>query len=114
MKAVPEQTSERGERTEAVVDFCIRSLDRIGVSKRGKPNATRLWEEGRHAVSKFQTAVSIKIAIKDRQRNNSVARLKREKADGERRMAVTFMKSEKGKRNCFRETNYEYEKHQLR
>jgi len=40
-------------------------LDRKRVSLRGKTSRARPWEEGRHAVSKFRRAVSMKIAIED-------------------------------------------------
>ncbi len=64
-------TSERDEGMKILVDSCIRGLDRIGVSKRRKSSLARPGEEGRHAVSKFRRAVSMKIAVKDRQRSNS-------------------------------------------
>ncbi len=44
-------------------------------------------KKGRHAVSNLRRAVSMKIVIKDRQRSNSAARFKREKAVSERRRA---------------------------
>ncbi len=68
-----------------LVDSCIRSLDRIGVSGRRESSVAWPRKKGRHAVSKFQRAVSMKIAIKDSQRSNSAVRFKREKAVSERR-----------------------------
>ncbi len=70
-----------------LVDSCIRGLDRIGVSKSGKSSSARLLERGRHAVSKFRRAVSMKIAIKDRQRSNGAARFQWKKTVGEMRTA---------------------------
>ena len=74
---VPELTSKRDERIAVLVNSCIRNLDRIGVSKRGEPSVARPPEEGRHAVSKFQRTVGVKIAIKERQRSNNATRFKR-------------------------------------
>ncbi len=70
-----------------LVDSCIRGLDRIRVSKSGKLSSARPQEGGRHAVSKLRRAVSMKIAIKDRQRSNSAARFKAKKTVSERRRA---------------------------
>ncbi len=49
-KAVPELTSERDEGRKRLVDSCIKGLDRIGVSKRGKSSLARP-EEGEEACS---------------------------------------------------------------
>ena len=53
-----------------LVNSCIRELDRVGVKGRKKFCAARPQEEGRHAVSKINRAVSIKIAIEDSTRCN--------------------------------------------
>ncbi len=45
-KAVPEVTSERDEGMMILVDSCIRGLDRIRVSKRGKSSFARPREGG--------------------------------------------------------------------
>ena len=45
-----------------------------------KSSAAMSQEEGRHAVSKFRRAVSMKIAIKDRKSCNITAELERRKA----------------------------------
>ncbi len=70
-----------------LVYSCIRGLDRIWVSKSGKSSSARPQEAGRHAVSKFQRVVSMKITIKDRQRSNSAARFQWKKTVGEMRTA---------------------------
>ena len=41
-------------------------MDRIGVRISGKSCAARPREGGRHAVSKFKRAVSMKITVEDR------------------------------------------------
>ena len=72
-KRVPEFTSGRKERMEILINSCIRELDRVRVRGRRKPSAARPWERGRHAVSKFRRAVSVKIAVEYRQRSNIAA-----------------------------------------
>ncbi len=62
-----------------LVDSCINGLDRIRVSKSGNLSSAGPQEGGRHAVSKFRRAVRMKIAIKDKQRSNSAARLNTKK-----------------------------------
>ncbi len=44
--SVPELTSENDEGMKILVDSCIRGLDRIGVSKRGKSSLARPGEVG--------------------------------------------------------------------
>ena len=65
---------------EVLVNSCIRDLDRMRVSISRKASVARPQEEGRHAVSKFRRAVSMKIAIKDRKSCNITAELERRKA----------------------------------
>ena len=60
-----------------LVDPCIRYLDRICVSRGGEPSEALPREWVRDAVSKLQRIVSVKIAIKERQRSNNAARFKR-------------------------------------
>ena len=48
------------------VNSCIRNMDKIGMRRSKKPCAARPQEGGRHAVSKFRRAVSMKIAVKKR------------------------------------------------
>ena len=58
-KRVSEFTSVRDER----VDPYIRKMDRIGMRRSRKSCAARLREGGKHTVSKFRRAVSMKIAV---------------------------------------------------
>ena len=51
-----------------LVYSCIRKVDRIGMRERGQSCAARPREEGRHAVSKIRRAVSMKISVEDRER----------------------------------------------
>ncbi len=48
------------------------------MSVSGKASATRPWERGRHAVSKFRRAVRVKITIEDRMRCNMEVNFKKE------------------------------------
>ncbi len=50
---VPEFTSEKYEKMKLVLNSCISELDRIGIRVRRKSCAVRLWEGGRHSVSKL-------------------------------------------------------------
>ena len=52
---------------------------------RGKSCAARPQEQGRHAVSKTRTAVSMKISVKERKRGNIAAMRKRLKTGSQRR-----------------------------
>ena len=72
---------------KVLVNSCIRGLDSIGVRKSRKSCAARPREGGRHAVSKFRRAVSMKIAIKYRKRCNIAAEFKRKDTVSERRGA---------------------------
>ena len=74
---VPEFTRERDERLKILVNSCIREVDRIGVRGRGKSCVERPREQGRHAISKIRTAVSMKIAVKESNRGNIAALRKR-------------------------------------
>ena len=65
-KRFPEFTSVREERVKILVNSFIRKMDRIGMRRSRKSCAARLRESGRHAVSKFRRAVSMKIAVEDR------------------------------------------------
>ena len=56
-----------------LINYCIREIDRIGVRGRRKPCAARLNEEGRHAVSKINRTISMKIMIEDGKRFNILA-----------------------------------------
>ena len=60
------QEDERDERVNILVNSCIRKMNRIGMIKSRKCCAARPQEGGRHAVSKFRRAVSMKIAVEDR------------------------------------------------
>ena len=60
-----------------LVNSCIRKLDRIGMRVSGESCAARPREGGRHAVSKFRRAVTMKIAIKDSKRSNTAANFER-------------------------------------
>ncbi len=60
-----------------LVDSCIRGLDSIGMNISRKSCATGPRKGGRHAVSKFRRAVSVKIAIEDRMRCNIATEFKR-------------------------------------
>ena len=55
-----------------LVNFCIRKMDRIEMRNRMSCSA-RSRDEGRHAVSKLRKAVSMKIALEDRERCNIAA-----------------------------------------
>ena len=50
-----------------LINFCIRKVDIIGMRSRNLCTA-RPWEGGRHAVSKFRTAISMKISLEDNKR----------------------------------------------
>ncbi len=86
-KAIPGLLSKKKKKKKSTGDSCIRGLDRIGVSKRGKSSAAWPKHGGRYAVSKFERAISMKIAIKDRQRSKSAARFKGKKTVSKRRRA---------------------------
>ena len=60
-----------------LVNSCIRELDRKGVRVSRKSGAARPPEGGRHAVSKFRRAVTMKITIENRKRSNTAADFKR-------------------------------------
>ena len=51
----------------------------------GKSCAARPRKQGRHAVSKIRTAVSMKISVKERKRGNIAAMRKRLKTVNQRR-----------------------------
>ena len=84
MERVPEFTGKRDERLRILVKSGNREVDRIGVRGRGKSCAARLWEQGRHAVSKIRRAVSMKITVKDSKRGNIAAMRKRFKTVSQR------------------------------
>ena len=63
-----------------LVKSCIKYLGYMKVSFNRKASVAGPQEEGRHAVSKFRRAVSMKIAIKDRKSCNITAELERRKA----------------------------------
>ena len=54
------------ERMKILVNSCIRKMDRIGMRRSRKPCAARPQEGGKHVVSKFRKAVSMKIAVEKR------------------------------------------------
>ena len=56
----------REERVKILVNSCIRKMDRIRMRKSRKFFSVRPREEGKHAVSKFRRAISMKIAVEDR------------------------------------------------
>ena len=64
-KRIPEFTSVRDERV-ILVNSCIRKIDRIRMRRSAKSCAANPREVGRHAVSRFRRAVSMKIAVEDR------------------------------------------------
>ena len=74
---VPEFTSKGDERMKMLVNSCISEVDRIGMRKSRKSCAARPQEGGRHAVSKFRRAVTMKIAIENRKRSNIAADIER-------------------------------------
>ena len=78
---------------EVLVNSCIRELDRIGVRGRRKSCAMRPQEEGRHAVSNITRAVSMKIAIGDRQRCSIPARREGMKTLSQRREVDSWQKN---------------------
>ena len=53
-----------------LVNSSISELDRVGVKGKRKSCVVRPQEEGRRAISKINRAVSMKIAIEDRERCN--------------------------------------------
>ena len=57
---------ERDKRMKTLVGSCISEVDRIRVRESRESHSGRPREGGRHAVSKFRRAVSVKIAVKDR------------------------------------------------
>ena len=57
---------ERDERVKILVNSCIRKMDRIGMRRIKKSCAARPRESGRHEVSEFRRAVSMKIAVRNR------------------------------------------------
>ena len=62
---------------KVLVNSCIRKLYRIGVRISRESCAAGPQEGGRHAVSKFRRAVTMKIAIKDSKRSNIPAEFER-------------------------------------
>ena len=56
-----------------LVNSCIRKVDRIGMRMSRKSYEVRPREVGRHAVSKFRRAVSMKIIVADSKRCNIAA-----------------------------------------
>ena len=68
-----------------LVNSCISEVDRIGVRESRESRVARPREGGRHAVSKFRRAVTMKIAVKDRQRCNITTVFKRLKTVSQRR-----------------------------
>ncbi len=78
-KAVPEFTSNRNERLEILVNFCIRNLDSKGGELERKSCAAMPMEMWRHSLSKIKRAVSMKIMIENRKRGNIAAEIKRKK-----------------------------------
>ena len=59
-------SSVSDERVKILVNSCIRQMDRIRMRRSRKSCATRPQEGGRHAVSKFRRAISMKLAVEDR------------------------------------------------
>ena len=57
---------ERDKRMKTLVGSCISEVDRIRVRESRESRVARPWEWGRHAVSKFRRAVTMKIAVEDR------------------------------------------------
>ena len=53
-----------------LVNSCIRKMDKIEMRRSRKLCATRPREEGKHKVSKFRRAVSMKITVEYRYRYN--------------------------------------------
>ena len=65
---------------EMLVKSCIKDLDKMKESFSRKLSVAEPQEEGRHAVSKFRRAVSMKIAIENRKSCNITAHLEENKA----------------------------------
>ena len=60
-----------------LVNSCISEVDRIGMREGRKSCAARPREWGRHAVSKFTRAVTMKSAIDDKKRSNNAVDIER-------------------------------------
>ncbi len=60
-----------------LVNSCIRKVDRIGMRVSVKSCAERPWEWGRHAVSKFRRAVTMKITVENSNSSNIAAVIER-------------------------------------
>jgi len=60
-----------------LVNSCIIEMDRIGVRINKKSCAAGPRKEGRHAVSKFKRAVSMKTTVEDSKRCNTAAECER-------------------------------------
>ncbi len=83
--SIVEFTSERDERMEMLVNSCISEVDRVGMREHRKSCAARPRKEGRHAVSKFRRAVTMKTTVEDRQRSNIATVFERLKTVNQRR-----------------------------
>ena len=57
-------------RLRILVNSCIREVNRIGVRGRSKSCAARPREQGKHAVSEIRRAVSMKIVVKEQERQH--------------------------------------------
>ncbi len=62
-----------------LVNSCNKDLDRVRASVSRKSSVAWSQEEGKHAVSRFRRAVSMKIVIKDKTRCNITAEFERSK-----------------------------------
>lgn len=62
-------------KEEKLINFCIRGLDRAVMNVSRKSCAVRM-QMGKHAVSKFRKAVSMRIATEKGKRSNTAARFK--------------------------------------
>ena len=65
-KRIPKFTIKMNEKMRMLVNSCISEVDRIGIRKSRMLYAARPQERGRHAVTKFRRAETMKIAVEDR------------------------------------------------
>lgn len=65
--AVPKLPNEMNKSKEILVNFCMKSLVRIGMSMSRKSCTARTKEEGRHVFSKLRRAASMEIALQGRE-----------------------------------------------